>query len=171
MLNNEKDCRNRERKRITIFLDIDGVLNRKSDWRNPFTLNGECVSAFFKFLERAKHIYGDAVIVLSSSWRLGLSNTGAIDINADSFVTDMLFQYGITINDVTPAYNAGRQKEIETYIKRHNIENYLVIDDDLSLFETPDSLNIYVTDYRTGFCEVDIDRAIRYLKRRGEREK
>ena len=28
------------------FLDVDGVLNRESDWRIPFTVNEECLKNF-----------------------------------------------------------------------------------------------------------------------------
>ena len=29
-----------------IFLDIDGVLNKESDWSKPFSLNSDCIRRF-----------------------------------------------------------------------------------------------------------------------------
>ena len=29
---------------LTIFLDVDGVLNKEADWRSQFSLNKECVN-------------------------------------------------------------------------------------------------------------------------------
>jgi len=54
------------------FLDIDGVLNTKGDWSRPFTVNPACMANFAEVL-RADD---DPHIILSSSWRQGLSNKG-----------------------------------------------------------------------------------------------
>ena len=41
-----------------IFLDIDGVLNKESDWSKPFSLNSDCIR---RFCEK----YREARIILS----------------------------------------------------------------------------------------------------------
>lgn len=53
-----------------IFLDIDGVLNRSSDWKKMYTLNTECIRRFADFV---KHLKREVNIVLTSSWRTGFS--------------------------------------------------------------------------------------------------
>ena len=35
-----------------IFLDIDGVLNKESDWSKPFSLNSDCIRRFVKNIEK-----------------------------------------------------------------------------------------------------------------------
>lgn len=47
-----------------IFLDIDGVLNKESDWSKPFSLNRDCIR---RFCEK----YREARIILISSWKNG----------------------------------------------------------------------------------------------------
>ena len=45
-----------------IFLDIDGVLNKESDWSKPFSLSSDCIR---RFCEK----YREARIILISSWK------------------------------------------------------------------------------------------------------
>lgn len=47
-----------------IFLDIDGVLNKESDWSKPFSLNSDCIR---RFCEKNR----EARIILISSWKNG----------------------------------------------------------------------------------------------------
>ena len=35
-----------------IFLDIDGVLNKESDWSKPFSLNSDCIRRFCEKIEK-----------------------------------------------------------------------------------------------------------------------
>lgn len=47
-----------------IFLDIDGVLNKESDWSKQFSLSSDCIR---RFCEK----YREARIILISSWKNG----------------------------------------------------------------------------------------------------
>ena len=49
-----------------IFLDIDGVLNKESDWRKMFTVNADCINEFCDFYNSV----GGRVILIST-WKNG----------------------------------------------------------------------------------------------------
>ena len=76
----------------------------------------------------------------------------------------VLAEYGLTIFDTTPLSNKGRQAEVEFYIRRNQVDDYIVIDDDRSLYEEPDRLCFYEPDYKTGFTREDVGKALKQLK-------
>ena len=128
------------------FLDMDGVLNRESDWRKPFTVNPACLDSFRTLLRCDRN----PVIVLSSTWRTNL---------------DAVTPY-FRVDDITPntAGRKTRQEEIEFYIRRKGIKDYLIIDDDRTLFSNPENLRIYFTNHKTGLTNTDVKRIItKYL--------
>ena len=133
------------------FIDVDGVLNKESDWRKPFTLNDECVENFMELISKDK----DPHIILSSTWRQGFTNTGVQSARADG-LTEKLASLGIAIEDSTPVSNKSRQEEIEYYIRRNGVKKYLVLDDDRSLFPRPKEIRIYFTNYKTGLTGKDV---------------
>ena len=138
------------------FLDVDGVLNRKSDWRKPFTVNQTCVNNFKKLISTDK----DAHIILSSTWRQGFTNTGIRASGSDDLLK-VFEDVGINIEGATPKSNKSRQEEIEYYIKRNEIKEYLVLDDDESLFPRSADINLYLTDYRYGLTELDVKKILK----------
>lgn len=130
-----------------IFLDIDGVLNKESDWKKGlYYLNKECLNNFLLYLNKVKNFK----IVIISTWR-----------NGDGIKE--LEKY-FPIYDKTPNSNKDRQAEVEYYIKRNNITKYIVIDDDISLYHTPESVNIYIPDYRTGLTMNDINKLFKKIR-------
>lgn len=140
------------------FLDIDGVLNKESDWKRPFILNDSCVQCFSKIIKKDKSPH----IILSSTWRAGYSNKGE---KSSGNQLSKLEEYGITIEDITPISNKTRQEEIEYYIRKNAVKNYIILDDDESLFPWPDRINLYLTDYKTGLTEMDVKKIVsRYIK-------
>ena len=137
------------KKELFIFLDIDGVLNKELDWIHPFTINNENLKVFCSLcskLQKNKHIS----IVLISSWRT------AGDIPDLIKLRETLSGRGIKIIGSTPATDKGRQAEVEYFIKRNGIKDYIIIDDDISLYDTPEHINIYVPNYRKGLTNSDI---------------
>ena len=144
------------------FLDIDGVLNKESDWRVPFAINPECAACFAMLLKKDK----DPHVVLSSTWRHGITNSG-IKAPKDNNFLEKLEKYGIIIEGSTPISNKTRQEEIEYYIRRNGIKDYLVLDDDESLFPRPEDICIYLTNYKAGLTVADV-RAIQKMKKRSE---
>ena len=75
-------------------------------------------------------------------------------------------EMGIHIEGATPISNKSRQEEIEYYIKRNGIKEYLVLDDDESLFPRTADINLYLTDYRKGLTEHDVNKILKRMKRR-----
>lgn len=143
------------------FLDVDGVLNKESDWHKPFTVNPICVSNFKELMHKDE----DPHVILSSTWRKGFTNTGVKSARADSVMT-IFDEFGIRIEGTTPTSNKSRQEEIEHYIKRNGIKEYLIIDDDESLFSRLADINIYLTDYKNGLTELDVKKILKQIKRR-----
>lgn len=131
------------------FLDIDGVLNRKSDWKRPFTLNPDCVKNFMSLIECDSEPH----VILSSTWRQGGDNAH-----------DAFMEYGIPIDGTTPVSNKSRQEEIEYYIRRNGIQKYIVIDDDAGLFPRAAEINLFLTNYKTGLSESDVKKLVRMRK-------
>ncbi len=140
---------------VFIFLDVDGVLNCKADWNNKFFLRESCLSAFGECVRRLERQY-DVRVVLSSTWRAGKSVTGDTDAVQYQNLCEKLLLYGVKIHATTPVSDKGRQAEIEYYIKRNNVENYIVIDDDPELFSDLSHLNFFQPNYRTGLTEKDV---------------
>lgn len=149
---------------MTIFFDVDGVLNTQSDWKYKYALNPTCVKAFAEFIHTLSKTM-PVQLVICSTWRAGISKHNADSKQMQNLQTE-LAKYNLAISDATPVSNKGRQAEIEYFIRRNNIRDYLVIDDDPSLFEKPENLNLYVPDYHTGFSKADIKPAIKMLKRK-----
>lgn len=145
---------------MIIFLDVDGVLNKESDWRKPFALDMSCVKALSELTSRLK-----ASVVLTSTWRAGASSDGNNSPQYDHLIST-LSDNGITVSGNTPVtVNKTREEEIDYYIRRNQVTEYLVIDDDPQLFNG--GLRLYLTDYKTGLTKADIPRIIKMLKKGG----
>lgn len=133
---------------ITIFLDIDGVLATEycSGLKNhelySYPWDKECVDIF-------NHITSqfECNIVLSSEWRIMYNN--------DLEMLDELFKHnGVTKspNDVTPNLHRKRGLEIETYVKEHELTNFIILDDE--------ELNIYPDQH----IECSLENGIKQLQ-------
>ncbi|MBQ9302338.1 HAD domain-containing protein [Butyrivibrio sp.] len=147
---------------MTIFFDVDGVLNTQSDWQYKYVVNPVCAGAFAELIQTlSKRV--PVQLVICSTWRAGIGKCDA-DSKQMQNLRAALQRYGLHIADSTPISNKGRQAEIEYYIRRHEIQDYLVIDDDPSLFERPDDLILYTPNYRTGFTTQDVKTVLKLLK-------
>lgn len=146
-----------------IFLDVDGVLNKKSDWTRPFSLNPECVKNFVELIGKIP----DAKIVLSSTWRNGIARDGSRTAHVEDLMS-ALSSVGInTIDRTANAPDGGRSKEIEYYLRRHEVDSYIILDDDPNLFDAGrKTKNLYVIDSEYGVQKDDI---IKISKRIGLR--
>ena len=141
------------------FLDIDGVLNNEKDWSRPFSINKACVACFRESLSYDEEPH----IILSSTWRAGITNTGnKLCAGEDQ---KYIAQLGLHIEGATPLSNKTRQEEIEYYIRRNKVLEYLVIDDDRTLFPRANEMNIYFTNYKTGLVSADVRKIMKLLKR------
>lgn len=151
---------------MTIFLDIDGVLNKQSDWIKPFTINQACLNVFIQLVKELKKRYKEVDIVLTSTWRNSLAkNSNNELVSGKTNILDETFKKnGLSIYGTTPVSNKTRQEEIEYYIRRNNITHFITIDDDLSLFTNPIAVNLYLTDYTTGLTSKDIKKILKLCK-------
>ena len=130
---------NKEDKTI-IFLDVDGVLNQLQ--RNYF-IDIDCVEVLAKLV---KEINGE--IVLSSTWRLGYSNTGKSTPQVEK-LKHIFESYGIEI--VGRTANLGdRAEEIIKFIQLYDIDKYLVLDDDKREFPSGLLPHTFIVNSRTG---------------------
>jgi hypothetical protein len=64
------------------------------------------------------------------------------------------------------ASGKSRQDEIEYYIRRNGINDYIILDDDKSLYTDISKVNIYITDYLTGLTDKDTKKVLKQVKRR-----
>lgn len=136
---------------MQIFFDIDGVLNKESDWKRPFTINDECVAAFSAFVKKLQD-KGQVRLITISTWRQG---------DAIAKVNTALQQHGLSIYGETPQSDKGRQAEIEYYRRRNPDIGYIIIDDDPSLYDSIEEINLYIPDYRAGFTTKDTNKAVK----------
>lgn len=144
---------------MTIFLDVDGVLNTSDDWsRKVYSLNPKCVEAFCFLLDHVDK----PKIVLSSTWRNGIARDGSTAVHIEELIK-ALSPSGITDLDRTAVSPDGsRSKEIDYYLHRHDADDYLILDDDPTLFELGGKTkNLYITDAGTGFTMKDAKTILR----------
>lgn len=145
---------------IYVFFDVDGVLNKESDWKNKFYLDPQCVKVFGELCKKLEKIHGEVRTVLISTWRAGISKSGT-DAEQIGGLETSLAQVGIRIYAATPVTDKGRQAEVEYYIRRNQVSKYIIIDDDLSLFDDPKKLKLFVPDYRNGLVQGDIKKIMK----------
>lgn len=141
-----------------IFFDIDGVLNSESDWRKQhFYINPACLDIFAKFVDFLNKKYKTVPqLITCSTWRAGFDKTKVNDANATSILEKEFHKARLKINGATPISNKTRQEEIEYYMRRNDVQKYIVIDDDPSLYINTNRINLYVPDYRTGLVKSDL---------------
>ena len=146
-----------------IFLDVDGVLNKQSDWKRPFSLNDECCYWFNTLIKDLPNVK----IVLSSTWRNGIARDGSRAAHIDDLMVRLKAAGIETIDKTATSPDGFRNKEIDNYLRRHPADSYIILDDEESIFEegkrTP---NLYMTDNAHGFTEQDYKRLKKLLGRR-----
>ena len=143
-----------------IFLDVDGVLNKKSDWVKPFSLNPKCVRNFIELVNRIPN----AKIVLSSTWRNGIARDGSRAAHIEDLMV-LISAAGITTIDRTAeAPDGSRSREIDYYLRRHESDTYIILDDDPSLFqEGAKTKNLFVINSEFGLEKDDITKILKKI--------
>lgn len=134
-----------------IFLDIDGVLNRKSTRSPTECIIEEKQLAFLAELVRRS----GARTVLISSWRLAKGDPWR----------EPLLSVGISVSDITVRMNGNnRQLEIISYLEAHNnVESFVILDDQAERFDKLKGNRILV-DSRTGLTKENIEQALKILE-------
>ncbi len=144
-------------KKPTVFLDIDGVL--ANDWslsvpggkwhkKYGYPFAPECVEAFNEFLRLSK-----AEIVLSSDWRR--SNT--LSDMREIFSLYNVYKAPIDFTECL----SDRDFEIEEYVFRHKLTNFVIIDD-LPLECFPHNF-VHIVDDAIGLTQEHVQKALRIL--------
>jgi len=167
-----------------IFLDIDGVLNNENTFikkYKEFSSTGKIIPEIdMQMVMRLKQIVNatGAVIVLSSSWKLGW------DINftkCSQHCKDLILifsEYNLKIFDKTPNIEHGnRQREIKEWLKNHpETEKFVILDDETTflmdfvgkqLVKTsilPDGVMLTNMKDTTGLQEKHVKEAIKILE-------
>lgn len=139
---------------MVIFLDIDGVLNQLQ--RNYY-LDSECIKNLSKLCKTLK-----ANIVLTSSWRLGYTNFGKCTPQIEE-LKRQFDKYSIKISGRT--YNLGnRANEIIKHIQEHNINAYIILDDDKNEFNGTTMKNLYIINSKKGLTSADVNNIIKQVR-------
>lgn len=149
----------KSKKSLWIFLDVDGVLNRRNNWAKPFTLNPQNISVFRELLSILGTSYKYSII-LTSSWRKGwCPRQQPPHLSALCDAVPIAHTLPLALADT------DRGKGILTYMKQYNYTGArLTLDDDETLFrvEEREAINLYTINYLTGFQKDDIPK-VRHL--------
>jgi len=148
-----------------IFLDLDGVLATRRAWSNlpegydrkegiPGEFHAPVIAMFEKWLEENP----DVDIVLSSTWRLGKPNTRYPYMYWKNRIGKESKILVSRIIDVTRSDLPGdRRDEILEWVSRHNVERYVVIDDDSFEFTGTDVEPFFVNTHGSiGLTRADL---------------
>ena len=110
-----------------VFLDIDGVLNVKTNELEGIKdVNMFCVRRFVEALENMN----DVRIVLISEWRKWFHSPGNCE-GYLNYLQNYLRKYGLEICDKTHENQSlRRETEIRMYITRHRVKDYIILDDE-----------------------------------------
>ena len=156
-----------------IFLDVDGVLNSEEDLKIYREKNGITGCILYdnveerplKLLKQIVDVTG-AVVVLSSSWRLGYGKTESIfGGRLYEKVRSALEANGMEIYDITPhIVGAQRGDEIKQWLSnKQDVESFVILDDDLDMGEYT-STNLIQTTYKYGLLPKHVEHAIKKLE-------
>ena len=98
----------------------------------------------------------DGVLNAKSSWKTPFVLNDECIKNFCTFVNrDGLAEYGCTIFSRTKDLG-NRQKEIIDYLSCHDVDYYVIIDDDESEYQGFELGGVYLIDAETGFTSRDV---------------
>ncbi len=148
---------------VTVFLDIDGVLNSTSWWARRTTMefpyrefDPACLVRLEQFLDAM-----DADLVISSSWRAGRDLTALQDLFNDvATFWDSGTGLAARIVGATAILERERGEEVAQWCAEHAVERYVILDDQTDFFETQPLVWI---DPAQGLRDDDVARARQLL--------
>ena len=153
-----------------IFLDIDGVLNtyytKEETTVGSIFVEDKKVAILKEIIDRT-----GAIVVLSSSWRIGWEHLelGVKNGIAQDFIElcDKLLEFGIKLYDKTVVfdkYMRRRGDEIKGWLDAHDdVEGYVIIDDLGGKWLRPCSSHLLQTNEFKGLQEKHIKVAERII--------
>lgn len=148
-----------------IFLDIDGVLNSTSWVHNELKKKPwkKCIVGYdildIRIRDRLRLFlieHPNVRLVISSSWRLWSLKSTIDEFKKSRICTLVPFIVG-----VTPRSIFGRGRQIEWFVKRHHIKDYVIIDDENDI---NDDEHFVQTDYTVGLQEKDYTKIKKILR-------
>ncbi len=150
-----------------VFLDIDGVLNNKSDSSGYFDFNPDTYGLSDKNLfvldNLLTRIGEDVHVVISSDWRK-YSVEHVYYHNGKGYRS----QLGKLLKefpefDVCPHVDgASKLEDISIYLQKNPHENYVVIDDDRRLCAFGE--HFFRIDSENGLTDADVEKIVSYLR-------
>lgn len=140
---------------IYLFLDIDGVLNRQSDWRKGYTIRDECLEKLISLLRDISNDSSVAVVFTSTWGRMLESWWKESGLARLEDVPNLVVK-----GSVYQPKGRTREDAVRYYLRRHNVGHHLILDDDRSLFPDTHGLNIVFTDSDKGLTEMDCQRLL-----------
>lgn len=137
---------------MLIFLDIDGVLNQlQRDY-----IDETCVANLAVLVHKL-----NAKIVLSSTWRFGFMHDFSYCTPQIQHLIKVFQSFNLQIWSRTGIKLRTRSKEIQSYLREHP-DDYIVLDDDASLFSN--IKNLYLVNYKTGLTSKDVKKILKKVK-------
>lgn len=139
-----------------IFLDFDGVLSSsKSKW----CLQDEKIELVKKVVDAT-----NAKIIITSTWRLFAPT---IEMVIDTFVSkdirkDLCEWLKTVVIGVTSDDGNTRGEEIQNYIDKHGVVDYVIIDDTMDFLDNQ-LFNFVQTDFAEGITDREVNLAIQVL--------
>lgn len=146
-----------------VFLDVDGVLNKKKEWVIPYTLNKDCLDNFASCFSKI-----NARIILTTSWRKGFVSPGNPKNTPQiSKLERELVLRGLRVSGTTSHSESDRSKAVREILERHP-DTYLIIDDDISEFSDRGMPGLYLVNNKTGFTKSDMKAIQKILSKEKE---
>jgi hypothetical protein len=155
-----------------LFLDIDGVLATRKEYRKPFLDIGASVAFNEECVERLNILmkeFDDLVIVISSSWRVEFTVEELREI-----FTARGFKYserivGKTLRALTfftkerGLQSAPRGVEIDRYVRDSDITKYAILDDDTDMLYSQRDAFVK-TSFEDGLQDIHIGKIVKILQ-------
>lgn len=138
-----------------IFLDIDGVLNKQSQWNgtSAYPLDDGCITEFCSYVKAC-----GGRIILTSTWRMGFVSSGNPKNTPQIRTLERkLMDRGVKILGTTRDMGS-RAREINLFVKKYPNEKYVILDDDDSEYKKlPEALkeHLYLVNAAKGFTRKD----------------
>lgn len=143
---------------MTLFLDIDGVLNIEDGNKSTYMrtrrfLENDLVENLNSLLRQV-----NMNIVISSSWRCDMDDLLKI-------LQEHNFKYINNITNRTNLNNKTRSQQIIDYCRTYNIDKFIVLDDSKREFNDGklDEHLIYYTDKTQGLTINDVSKLIEII--------
>lgn len=159
-------------KKLNIYLDIDGVLNKSSQWEKMYQLNADNISNFADLVIKLSK-KNDVSIILSSTWKNGFIKSEHPDNTPQiKELENELIKYNIRIAAKTPSYKGKcRDVEILSYQKYYESDYAIILDDSPEEFSKEyyktgivNGFLIYYTKSADGLSKDDVKKILKYIK-------